>query len=72
MAINRARGWRRIGIVLSVIWFVGFGGYMWKSEVSPAVSVSTYYRLAKSMAYQKGKAEVRAWRCRRGPLQQAA
>jgi hypothetical protein len=21
------KGWRRIGIVLSVIWFLGFGGY---------------------------------------------
>jgi hypothetical protein len=30
---NRARGWRRIGIVLSVIWFVGFGGFLWTSEV---------------------------------------
>ena len=26
---NTARGWRRIGIVLSVIWFLGFGVYSW-------------------------------------------
>lgn len=31
---NRARGWRRIGIVLSVIWFVGFGSYLWSGDVS--------------------------------------
>ena len=30
---NRARGWRLIGIVLSVIWFVGFGGFLWTGEV---------------------------------------
>jgi hypothetical protein len=27
------RGWRRIGVVLSVIWFVGFGGWMFFSEI---------------------------------------
>jgi hypothetical protein len=26
-------GWRRIGIVLSIIWFVGFGGWMWIDSV---------------------------------------
>ena len=30
-----ARGWRRVGIVLSVIWFFGFGLYLWGSD-SPA------------------------------------
>ena len=25
----RLNGWQRIGIVLSVIWFLGFGGYVW-------------------------------------------
>jgi hypothetical protein len=29
MSTNHAKGWRRIGIALSVIWFVGYGGYMW-------------------------------------------
>jgi TRAP-type C4-dicarboxylate transport system permease small subunit len=28
MVANLGRGWRRIGIVLSVIWFIGFGGYL--------------------------------------------
>jgi hypothetical protein len=27
-------GWRRIGMVLSVIWFVGFGGFLWIGETS--------------------------------------
>jgi hypothetical protein len=27
------KGWRRLGIVLSVLWFVGFGGWLWFSEV---------------------------------------
>src|SRR5262245_56311852 len=32
MAI-RLNGWQRIGVVLSVIWFVGFGWFMWTSTV---------------------------------------
>jgi hypothetical protein len=32
--MDRARGWRRIGIVLSVVWFIGFGGYIWTSEAT--------------------------------------
>jgi hypothetical protein len=27
-------GWHRIGVVLSVLWFVGFGGWLWMSEVN--------------------------------------
>src|SRR5262245_9785891 len=42
MAMNRGRGWRRIGIVLSVIWFIGFGGYLWVSEVN---RIRDYFRL---------------------------
>jgi hypothetical protein len=30
---NTARGWYRIGIVLSVIWFVAFGAYIWSDSV---------------------------------------
>jgi hypothetical protein len=26
-------GWRRIGVVLSVLWFVGFGGWLWVDGV---------------------------------------
>jgi hypothetical protein len=33
MTVNRGRGWRRIGIVLSVIWFVAFGGYLCASAL---------------------------------------
>jgi hypothetical protein len=28
------KGWRRIGIVLSVLWFVGFGFWLWSSETN--------------------------------------
>jgi hypothetical protein len=28
----KARGWRRVGIVLSVIWFLGFGIYLWGAD----------------------------------------
>jgi hypothetical protein len=28
------RGWRRLGVVLSVLWFVGFGCWAWYSTVS--------------------------------------
>jgi hypothetical protein len=34
LTVNRARDWRRIGIVLSVIWFLGFGGYTWTKEAN--------------------------------------
>src|SRR5262245_64350104 len=37
MAINRMRGWRRIGIALSVIWFIGFGGYLIASELDRTI-----------------------------------
>ena len=30
---SHGRGWRRIGIVLSTTWFVGFGGWMWVESV---------------------------------------
>jgi hypothetical protein len=28
------KGWRRIGAVLSVLWFVGFGGWIWHTSVN--------------------------------------
>ncbi len=33
MGTNHVMGWRRIGIVMSVIWFIAFGGYQWTSSV---------------------------------------
>jgi hypothetical protein len=30
---TKGRGWRRIGIVLSVIWFVGFFAWVWTNDV---------------------------------------
>jgi hypothetical protein len=29
---NRARGWRRIGIVVSVVWFIAFAAYVWSDS----------------------------------------
>jgi hypothetical protein len=29
---GRLNGWQRIGIILSVIWFVGFAWYVWSSD----------------------------------------
>src|SRR6476660_6547708 len=29
---SRGKGWRRIGILLSVLWFVGFGLALWSYE----------------------------------------
>lgn len=37
MSTNRARGWRRIGIVLSVIWFLSFGLFLWSTFVNDVV-----------------------------------
>jgi hypothetical protein len=30
----RPSGWRRVGVVVSVVWFVGFGGYLWHDSVT--------------------------------------
>lgn len=30
---KKLSGWKRIGLVVSVIWFIGFGGYLWVSGV---------------------------------------
>jgi hypothetical protein len=38
MGSYRARGWRRIATVLSVIWFAGFGLYLWHVFVNDAVA----------------------------------
>jgi hypothetical protein len=27
--VSNARGWRRIGIVISLVWFLGFGVWLW-------------------------------------------
>jgi hypothetical protein len=37
----KARGWRRIGIILSVIWFLGFGVLLWHQFVEDAVAPYT-------------------------------
>jgi hypothetical protein len=29
LIVNKIRVWRRLGVVLSVLWFIGFGGWMW-------------------------------------------
>jgi hypothetical protein len=28
----RLSGWQRIGVILSVIWFIGFAGYIWHAD----------------------------------------
>ena len=32
------RGWRRIGIIVSVIWFFGFSVFLWNKFVEDAVA----------------------------------
>jgi hypothetical protein len=44
------RGWRRLGIVLSVIWFVGFFGWMWSHAADEATLV---YRMSSSTCYHR-------------------
>jgi hypothetical protein len=36
-------GWQRIGIVLSVIWFIGFAGYIWSQQVKSDVELYGRY-----------------------------
>jgi hypothetical protein len=51
--LTTARGWRRIGVVLSVMWLVGFGAYLWVSSVGQiddfyAYQFGSCYRIANS------------------------
>jgi hypothetical protein len=41
MANGGKKGWRRIGIVLSVLWFIGFGGFLWTNGVG---HISEFHR----------------------------
>lgn len=34
----RLGGWQRIGVVVSIAWFLGFGGFLWISAVNQASS----------------------------------
>jgi hypothetical protein len=43
-----AKGWRRIGIVLSVIWFIVFGGYLWTSANT---HISDFYKWRLNVCY---------------------
>lgn len=48
MRINRARGWRRIGIALSVIWLLGFGFFLWSNEIG---NINDNYSWQLKMCY---------------------
>jgi hypothetical protein len=36
------QGWRRIGAVLSVLWFAAFGAWLWKNEVDKIHDLYAY------------------------------
>src|SRR5262249_12282340 len=40
------RGWRRLGIVLSVFWFVGFGWWLRQADFDSARNVAGYEQCA--------------------------
>src|SRR5437016_6346166 len=48
MGTGRTRGWRRIGIVLSVLWFIGFGGWI---RISGVQHISDFYSWQLKMCY---------------------
>jgi hypothetical protein len=48
------KGWKRIGIVLSVIWFVAFGGYLWSNGIS---SMDAFHRRQIESCYSILSAE---------------
>ena len=39
MAVKWARGWRRLAIVASLVWFVVFGGWMRKDQTDTIVGI---------------------------------
>lgn len=45
---GHGRGWRRIGVILSVLWFVGFGFFVWSYEVRQN---ATWYSSTLSLCY---------------------
>ena len=45
---NHGRGWRRIGIILSVLWFIGFGLFVWSYEVRQN---TTWYSSSLSLCF---------------------
>jgi hypothetical protein len=49
---NHTRGWRRIGVILSVIWFVGFGLYAWTDSTTQS---SNFYKASLSVCYGLSK-----------------
>jgi hypothetical protein len=32
--MKKLNGWQRIGIGLSIVWFIGFAAFVWTSEVN--------------------------------------
>jgi hypothetical protein len=50
MSTNRMRGWRRIGIVVSVVWFIAFAAYVWSdSNLHNGDFYSSQLRMCKAI-----------------------
>ena len=48
------RGWRRLGVVLSVIWFIGFGAWMW---ITSTDNLGKDYQSSLGFCYSIGSME---------------
>jgi hypothetical protein len=52
------KGWRRVGIVLSVVWFLGFGVYLWLQPTFEAKLLDMSYHGCTAI-YQSAEENAR-------------
>jgi hypothetical protein len=55
--MSNIRVWRRLGVVLSVLWFIGFGGWMWSDQ---ATHIGDFYGSQLEMCYAAERTRVDA------------
>jgi hypothetical protein len=54
MSVMKMRGWRRLGVVLSVLWFIGFGWWLRQADYDNAMKFAGYDMC--SYAYERKRA----------------
>jgi hypothetical protein len=55
------RGWWRIGVVLSVIWFVGFGGWLWLSSTGAYMDIHQWQLQDCHNLYRKEREQLQGF-----------
>jgi hypothetical protein len=55
------RWWWRIGVVLSVIWFVGFGGWLWLSSTGAYMDIHQWQLQDCFNLYRKEREQLQGF-----------